>query len=508
MTAKFLMIQGTTSDSGKTTLVMALCRIFADMGYKVAPFKSQNMSLNSFVNKEGFEIARSQVLQAQAARIEPQPAHNPVLLKPKGNNTSQIILMGKPFADYKVREYYPIYIPKLIPHIKKSLEKLSQTNDVVIIEGAGSPAEINLADHEIANMFVAKLVKSPVVIVGDIDKGGVFASIYGTVELVKEDEKPLIKAYIVNKFRGDESLLTSGLVMLSEKLNMPCLGVLPYINDLYLPAEDSLDIKETRKLRNINIGVIRLPKISNFTDFEPFLAENDVSLEYCIKPHQLKNKDLIIIPGTKNTISDLNWMKENGFFDEVSLLEKQGAIILGICGGFQMLGQKIIDKGIEENLIKEYNGLGLLPTTAEFKDYDKITHQISAKVINIPNLEGQIIKGYEIHMGIIKNGPNLKTFLEYEDKNLLKKNYSLGIYNESMSTFGTFLHGIWENDLFRKEFLSFVASHHNKQFVETKTSHNEIVEQNIDKVATIVRKHLDLQELCKIVGLEMGNKEK
>lgn len=502
------MIQGTTSDSGKTTLVMALCRIFSDMGYKVAPFKSQNMSLNSFVNKNGYEIARSQVLQAQAARIEPQPAHNPVLLKPKGNNTSQIVLMGKPYADYKVREYYSIYIPKLIPHIKKSLEELSLTNDIVIIEGAGSPAEINLADREIANMFVAKLVNAPVIIVGDIDKGGVFASIYGTVKLVKKDEKPLIKAYAINKFRGDESLLTSGLVMLSEKLNMPCLGVLPFINDLYLPAEDSLNIKESHELRNINIGVIRLPKISNFTDFEPFLGEKDVSLEYCSSPHQLKNKDLIIIPGTKNTISDLSWMKENGFFEEISRLEKQGTIILGICGGFQILGQKIFDKGIEEDQIKEYLGIGLLPTTTEFKEYHKITQQIKAKVINFPNLEGQIIKGYEIHMGTIKNSSNLKTFLEYEDKDLLKSEFSLGIYNESMSTFGTFLHGIWENDLFRKEFLSFIAIQHNKQFVVTKTSHNAIVEQNINKVAGIVREHLDLQEICNIVGLEMRNTEK
>ncbi len=502
MRAKALMVQGTTSDSGKSTIVMALCRIFSDMGYKVAPFKSQNMSLNSYVSEDGSEIARSQVLQAQAARVKPIATHNPILLKPKGNNSSQIILMGKPYADYNVHEYYSKYIPKLQSYVKDALDELMSTNDIVIIEGAGSPAEINLSDYEIANMFVAKLINCPVIIVGDIDKGGVFASIYGTVELVKEDEKPLIKAYLINKFRGDVTLLTSGLEMLSKKLNIPSLGVIPFIEDLYLPAEDSLNIHESIKGASIKIGVIKLPKISNFTDFEAFLGENSVDLEYCTKSDQLIGKDLILIPGTKNTVSDLLWMKENGFDEIISEEIDKGSIVFGICGGFQMLGKSIIDNGIEGDGVNEYQGMGLLPTITEFKEYTKLTQQIKAKVINFEDLDGEIISGYEIHMGLIENMEGLHPFLEYFEANTIDKKYALGIYNENMNVFGTFLHGIWDNDSFRKGFLQFLGAKRDKTYLKDDSTYMEILETNIDKMAEIVKKNIDLENLLEIMNLQ------
>lgn len=293
MKCKALMVQGTTSYAGKSMLVAALCRIFSDMGYKVAPFKSQNMSLNSFVTEDGAEIARSQAVQAIAARAKPISEHNPILLKPKGDLSSQIILMGKLFADYHVKNYYSDFIPQLIPSIKKSLSTLQENNDIIIIEGAGSPAEINLADVEIANMFVAKLINAPVILVADIDRGGVFASIYGTIKLLKTEEQNLIKFFVINKFRGDVKILKRGFDQFEDLVGKKCIGVIPYIQNLKLPAEDSLSLEESESIGNLEVKIIRLPRISNFTDFEALSWEPEVHISYVNSPEDQIKQTLL-----------------------------------------------------------------------------------------------------------------------------------------------------------------------------------------------------------------------
>jgi adenosylcobyric acid synthase len=453
MAAKTIMIQGTSSDAGKTLFAAALCRIFRNRGYKVAPFKSQNMSLNSFVTSNGKEIARSQVIQALAAKIEPIVEHNPILLKPKGNNKSQIILMGDPYMDYKVGDYYDSIISQLIPAVERSIRFLMENNEIVVIEGAGSPAEINLNDREIANMFVANLIQSPVILIADIDRGGVFASIYGTIELLKPNEKDLIHGFVINKFRGDIELLLPGIHKIENLVKKKCLGVLPYINNLYLPSEDSLGMKDTNQGGKINIFIIKFPKISNFTDFEPLSWHSDVNLSYVEYPNQIKKPDLIILPGTKNTVSDLGWLKARGFESLLKTYQKKGVLIIGICGGYQMLGERIIDNSIEGEIDQNYEGLKLLPISTMFKEYQKITKQVTVKISGLSNFEGEIIKGYEIHMGEVSFLSPIKSIFDSLEKNNDNIPPSIGITNNSQTIIGTLIHGLFENDGFRNKLI-------------------------------------------------------
>ena len=497
------MVQGTTSHAGKSLLVTALCRIFSDMGFKVAPFKSQNMSLNSFVTKDDSEIAHSQFVQAIAARSDPIAEFNPILLKPKGNKSSQIILMGKPYADTNANNYYSDYIPKLIPFIKESLSKLKKEFDIIIIEGAGSPAEINLADKEIANMFVAKLDNIPVLLIADIDRGGVFASIYGTIKLIKPVEQNLIKFYIINKFRGESKLLENGIKQFDELIGKKCLGIIPYVKDLKIPAEDSLSLEDHNSEGDIKIKIIRLPRISNFTDFEPLSWEPDVEISYVINPNELNNADVIIIPGTKNTIYDLLWMEENGFISKLTELEKSNYLIIGICGGYQILGKKIIDKSIEGELDKSYTGLGILPIHTEFLTYEKVTRQIQAEIINLPPLNGCIIEGYEIHMGKVYHENGAVSFLDVKIKENPSINYHLGVINKKKTVIGTFIHGFWDNDLFRKKFLEYIYSRSNKKRKKYNGRKLEdTIEINIQKISEIVKESINIDEIKKLLGIK------
>ncbi len=513
------MVQGTASDSGKSTIVMALCRIFTNLGYKCAPFKSQNMSLNSFVTSDGKEIARSQVIQARACKIIPNILHNPILIKPKGDNTSQLILNGKPYIDYQINEFYEDLIPKLVEHVDRSLKLLINLNDLVIIEGAGSPAEINLYDKDIANMFVAKLVNSPVIIVGDIERGGVFASLYGTVKLIPKPDRDLIKGFLINKFRGDVSLLHSGIEELSTLLSLPSFGIIPYISEMNIPSEDSMNIKNSpTKILNdtdqdhkkssqiLNIHIIRLPKISNFTDFEPFLLEENVNIKYSNLPAELDTADVIFIPGTKNTIDDLAWLKTKGFADKIIDLRKKGVIIFGICGGFQMLGENLIDNAIESNSHEKYQGIGLLPLETYFKDYNKITKQVELYVKNLEFIEEPlIITGYEIHMGIIKSikKENL-CFLSPQDYNHDKtlEDNIISYMNKEKNIFGTLVHGIWENDSFRSKFIKYFSIIRNKKIHTYKQlNYNDKIDSEIDKIASIISEYVDIIKIKNLVGL-------
>ncbi len=397
--AKVIMIQGTMSGVGKSLLCAGLCRIFAQDGYRTAPFKSQNMALNSFITKEGLEMGRAQVMQAEAAGIEPAVCMNPILLKPTTDIGSQVIVNGEVLGNMPAKEYFA-YKKKLIPDIKKAFLKLSGQADIIVIEGAGSPAEINLKKNDIVNMGMAELVDAPVLLAGDIDRGGVFAQLLGTLLLLENKERARVKGLVINKFRGDISILEPGICMLEEKGQVPVAGVVPYMQ-LSLEDEDSLTDRFSKKRKgNIDLAVIRFPRISNFTDFDVFEQNPDVSVRYVTSVAELANPDMILLPGSKNTMGDLKWMRENGL--EAAVKKKaESTVIFGICGGYQMLGKCIADPcGVEEG--GKLRGMELLPTQTVLKK-EKTRMQVKVTIPQISgtlaHLSGRTAGGYEIHMG-------------------------------------------------------------------------------------------------------------
>ena len=401
--AKNIMIQGTMSNVGKSILCAALCRIFRQDGYRVAPFKSQNMALNSFITKDGFEMGRAQVVQAEAGGIEPDVRMNPILLKPTTDVGSQVIINGKAVGNMNAMAYYRKK-REYIPVIMEAYNSLAGDNDIIVIEGAGSPAEINLKQEDIVNMGLAELVNAPVLLAGDIDRGGVFAQLYGTIALLEKNEQARVKGIIINKFRGDRAILEPGLKTLEELCNIPVVGVIPYMH-LYIDDEDSLterfNSETTRK--SIDIAVIRLPRISNFTDFAPFEHYPNVSLRYISSIRDFGQPDLIILPGTKSTITDLLWLRESGLEALIKQAAAKGTPVFGICGGYQMLGQKISDPNHSEAAcISDCTGMELLPVETVFSEEKKQT-QTTGKISDISgifsSLNGLDYHGYEIHMG-------------------------------------------------------------------------------------------------------------
>jgi adenosylcobyric acid synthase len=441
--SRFIVVLGTTSHSGKSTFVAALCRLLSDRGLKVAPFKSQNMSLNSWVTQNGSEIGIAQAVQAWAARTQPSEFMNPILLKPKGDRTSQVIVLGRPVADKSAEEYYRD-IDGLKGVVDRSIEQLEKEYDYIVVEGAGGAAEINLFDRDIANIYVARHLNAPIILVGDIERGGVFASLFGSVELLPEDIRPLVKGLVINKFRGDPAILGSGLVRLEELTHVPVLGVMPYL-DLDIPSEDSVSLGD-KKFRAggplPEIAVIRLPRISNFTDFEPL--ERQAYVRYVSLSEPLGCPDAIIIPGTKNTVSDLREMQEKGMADQIKSCADTP--VLGICGGYQMLGKEIIDCGVEDT-VGTIPGLGLLDAVTRFDLYEKKTVQVKKVVTGggpiLEPIRGQPVTGYEIHMGVTSpKGANAFG--------------NDGAVSENGMVIGTYLHGLFENDNFRNSFLDFL----------------------------------------------------
>lgn len=501
MQTKFIMITGTASHAGKSIIVTGLCRILSDMAYSVVPFKSQNMSLNSWVTKDGDEIGIAQAVQAWGARCEPSADMNPVLLKPKGDMVSQVIVRGKPIGDKKVREYYDS-VNEILDVITESLKRLSQNNDVVVMEGAGSPAEINLYHRDVANMKIAKLVDAPVILVGDIERGGVFASLFGTVQLIPPEDRNLIKGFIINKFRGDETLLEPGIDMLEALTGIPVLGVIPYVS-IGLPSEDSVSLanKCPDEEKSIEIAVINLPRISNFTDFEPL--ETDAKIRYVNLSDDLKTPDAVIIPGTKNTIDDLKELIKSGMAKQIAGLV--GKIpILGVCGGFQMLGKSIIDEGIEgsENSHTKIKGLGLLNVSTVFSTYAKETKQVEKAVVGrgplLDPINGQTIKGYEIHMGkTLSNSPIFT---------------GDGAQDETGLILGTYLHGLFANVNFKKAFLGYIRSkkedctntYQGGTVERLRTSCDTVynsIKDPYDNLAGVIRRNVDMDRLLAIIGL-------
>lgn len=503
MSAKCIMIQGTSSNAGKSVMVAALCRIFAKKGYKVAPFKSQNMSLNSYTTRENREIAMAQVLQADAAGIEPSHHMNPILLKPKEDFISQVIIHGKPAGNMNFYEYQRKFRPKALKAIKESLDHLKKNYDLIIIEGAGSPAEINMRQYDLANMEIAHLADADVILIADIDKGGVFASIAGTFMLLNKKDRERIKGVIINKFRGNLDILMPGIRKIEKIIKVPILGVIPYDQNLKLPEEDSASLSE-RKYKSkgkIKIGVLRLPRISNFTDIDPLEYEKDVSIKFIEAEDTLKGLDAIIIPGTRNTINDLLFLKEKGFHNEINDL-KDESLIFGICGGFQMLGEKIIDESHRESHHGSIKGLGLLDCKTEFTGAPKIITQSRGKIIGngiFKKLKGAHISGYELHEGTTILG-NSKALIRLEKGcgNIPGKKLD-GAVERNIA--GTYLHGIFHNLKFRRHFTNILRE---RKGLEPEPYNIDEFHNNsrfsLDRLAQIVEKNINLEFIEKLLG--------
>lgn len=541
--AKNLMIQGTMSNAGKSLLVAGILRVLKQDGYRAAPFKSQNMALNSYITREGLEMGRAQVMQAEAAGIEPQVFMNPILLKPTSDVGSQVIVSGEVKGNYSAAEYFK-QKKALIPDIMAAYHKLEEQADIIVIEGAGSPAEINLKADDIVNMGMAELVDAPVLLVGDIDRGGVFAQLLGTVLLLEQEERERIKGFIINKFRGDAKLLEPGPAMLYEKCGIRTLGVMPYLN-IQIDDEDSLseqlvyrDKEGSRHgKRPIHIAVIKLPHLSNFTDFNPLSQFPFVSLQYVERPEQLAREavrmsendrecvDLIILPGSKNTIQDMKWMRESGMEAAILKQTDRGSRIMGICGGYQMLGERIVDaSGVEGG--GEIRGMGLLPVTTLFRE-EKQRSRITGRVCRlIPKdlqpqqqtqqqrevspwqLLGDVpVSGYEIHMGEsvygrTENGERAIPF------SILEDGREDGCVQGRV--LGTYLHGIWENSEFAQKMMELLCVDRGLSY-ETVTaeweaddnpgisSYQAFKETQYDLLAEAVRKHLDMDKIYEII---------
>ncbi len=493
--SRSLMIQGTGSGVGKSLLVTGLCRIFSEMGINVAPFKSQNMALNSYVTKEGGEIGRAQALQAEAAGIEPSVHMNPILLKSADEIGSQVILLGKVHSNMEARAYYE-FKDKALQIVMDAWQWLSSRYELIIIEGAGSPAEINLMDKEIVNMTIAKHTGSPVILIGDIDRGGVFASLYGTVALLNADAN-LIRGFIINKFRGDREILEPGNRMIEKKTGIPVIGVLPYLGDIGLHEEDGTPIEGFRSFnsnvarQSVKVVVIRLKYISNFTDFDPFIYEPDVELFYSIRREDILNADLIIIPGSKNTLKDLLFLRQSGIEQTIKTAVNRGIPLIGICGGYQMLGEKIEDPHKVESKNAEIDGLGFLDINTVF-DRTKTTCQVKADMKgSIPYLDGEFngLKGYEIHMGRTEGTNKIFKVCRLDD------NKGLEVYSDGSSkgiVWGTYMHGIFDNDVFRRGLIDGIRTKKGLAPLSNVINYSGLRDEAIDRWADMLRENIDM----------------
>ncbi len=478
--AMSLFVVGTSSHVGKSVTVAAICRCLVRRGMTVAPFKSQNMSLNSYVTPDGGEIGMAQAMQATAAKLLPHTDMNPVLLKPKGDSTSQVVLNGRPYKDVPIGEYYR-ETPFLLEKALDSYRRLESEYGQVVVEGAGGAAEINLYDRDIANTQLAKCLNIPLVLVADIERGGVFAQVYGTISLLPEDIRPLVRGIIINKFRGDPAIFTPGIRQIEDLCGVPVLGVVPYFS-LPLPSEDSLSIGDKRpSAAMIRIAVIRLPRISNFTDFE--LLEQHASVEYVFPGASLAAYDCVIIPGTKNTIEDLQELRKTGMDDELRRAREKKVPIIGICGGYQMLGTTLIDAGFE-SAEGTYEGLGLLDCVTHFISYQKTTTQVTRAACNVPPILSAAgeVTGYEIHMGTTVKSSGHEAL------------HGDGLASDDGLVFGTYLHGFLQNPSAANALLSYLYAKKGLPFDPVKASADPY-----DLLAEIYENHVDMDAIEALV---------
>jgi len=483
-----LMVCGTASDVGKSHLVTALCRLLHRRGVRVAPFKAQNMALNSAVTLSGHEIGRAQAVQARAAGVDAEVAMNPVLVKPTGDRTSQVVLMGRPWGHHDALSFQAAK-PRLRATVLAALADLRARFDVVILEGAGSPAEINLLDDDIVNLRLAAEVGAPALVVGDIDRGGVFAALYGTVALLPDDLRPLVRGFVINKFRGDPALLGDGLADLERRCGVPTLGVLPWMYDVGLDAEDSLSLRGRRPSADrpalgdtLDVAVIRLPRIANFTDLEALETEPGVGVRMVTHPGALGDPDLVVLPGTKTTVADLQWLRASGLDLALDRARSRGSVIVGICGGYQMLGRAIDDAVESEGTGAGVAGLGWLDVTTVFA-VDKVTRRRRGRALGHP------ICGYEIHHGLVRRGPQGRPWTHLDDGSGTEGE---GTTDDGGQVLGTSLHGLFDNDGFRRAFLVDVARRRGRDFAAAERSFAAARETQIDRLADMVEANLDL----------------
>jgi adenosylcobyric acid synthase len=507
------MVLGTSSHVGKSLLTAALCRILAQEGYRVVPFKSQNMSLNSAVTPDGLEIGRAQALQAEAAGILPSVHMNPILLKPTGNMTSQVVVLGKIWGTLSASEYHLRRVDELLPIVRESYETLASQNDVIILEGAGSPAEINLKQHDIVNMRMAELADAECLLVGDIDRGGVFASLLGTVLLLDTDERKKIAGFLINKFRGDIGLLEPGVRMIEERLEKPCLGVVPYLPLLTLDEEDSLSLPPIDlnigaawqptgdNARKLLIAVVSLPSFSNFTDFDALRSETSISLHFCRTADQLSYADVIIIPGSKQTATDLAWMRLQGL--DKQIIEHAGkSLLVGICGGMQMLGKEIADPyGIEHS--GSTPGLDILPirTTMQPQKITRVSagHLVQQFLFGRP-ISSLLIRGYEIHVGDTRYLDEARPFAQLTGASS-SETFADGCVSTDTHTFGTYLHGLFDDDQFRHAFIASARSFHGLTAAKNLNNWKQQREASLNQLTDTVRASLDMRKIFAMAGL-------
>ncbi len=509
MTARIIMIQGTGSHAGKSILAAAICRIFAREGLRVAPFKAQNMALNSFVTQEGGEIGRAQAYQARAAGVESHVDMNPVLLKPNSDTGSQVIVLGKPVANMKVREYHA-YQKQVWPTVTDALARLRSKNDLVVVEGAGSPAEINLRGNDIVNMAIALHAQAPVLLVGDIDRGGVFASLYGTSELLAPAEKDLIKGFVINKFRGDASLLTPGFEFLKTRTGISTLGVIPFLKGWKGEEEDSLGLEQRTEKKNaaLRICVVRLPFLSNYTDFNALDSEDDVEVVYVAKPEELRNADAVILPGTKSTMADLQWLRDNEFPGALKTLLKRAVPIVGICGGYQMLGKTISDPYGAESQAQKVDGLNFVNVHTEFSKTKRTMQVTGRTLLDAMGSEGDFIRGYEIHMGRTTRAQGVQAFCWISEV-LRNKGALQGVVSDALVeqriedgavspdglVVGTYIHGIFDEPVFRRNWLNTLRTAKKLPSLAV----NENCECDIDILANHVAGNIDMAAIRNII---------
>jgi adenosylcobyric acid synthase len=509
--APCLMLQGTSSSVGKSWLTTAFCRLFARAGYRVAPFKSQNMALNSSVTVDGGEIGRAQAAQAEAAGLEPTVDMNPILLKPEADHRSQVVVRGRPVASLSFQEYRRMK-PSLLGVIEESLERLRRTHDLVLIEGAGSPAEINLREGEIVNMRIARLAEAPVLLVGDIDRGGVFAAFVGTLALLPDEDRSRVAGFLVNKFRGDVALLTPGLDELTARTGLPVLGVVPYIAESLVPAEDSLDLDALERggaAAPLTVAVARLPRIANFDDFEPLAREPGVWVRLARTPEDLEGADLIVVPGSKNTADDLDWLRQSGLAAAIAAAAMAGRPVVGVCGGYQMLGTAVHDPHRVESGAGTTPGLGLLPAVT-WLEREKTTVRVRGRVTAdsgpFAAALGAAVEAYEIHAGRTEVGTARRPF-----KILMRRGAAVaeddGAANDAGNVVGTYLHGLFANDALRRALLVDLARRRG-QAPEARWGAPSKAVERYDRLADVVAAACDLPAVGKLVGLELGSGER
>lgn len=524
--AKPIMLQGTGSNVGKSALAAALCRIFYQDGYRVVPFKSQNMALNSYVTKDGGEMGRAQVVQAEAAGIEPRVEMNPILLKPSGNACSQVVVMGKPVGTKSAREYHLEYNLMAVGLIEECLAKFHKDFEVIVIEGAGSPVEVNLKPRDIVNMRVAKMAKSPVLLVADIDRGGALAAVVGTLELLDPEERDLVAGIIINKFRGDLELLKPALDFLEAKTGKPVLGVVPWFQGFRIPDEDSVALETVRsgesKGGEINVAVIALPFISNFTDFDALEDEVDINLYYVRKGEKISQlgkyeklgrPDLVIIPGSKNTIGDMLYLRQSGLGEEIKRLASAGVPVIGICGGYQILGREIHDPLRTESDLDKIEGLGLLDTVTHFET-EKATYQAEGVIIPgrgmfLECVSGEKVSGYEIHMGATTLGDSSKPAFRLTNRSQETVDVLDGAVSQDGLVLGTYLHGIFDNDTLRRSIINTLRTRKGLEPLnaDEALSTRARKERDFDRLAEVVRGSLDMDKIYALMGLRIKNEK-